>query len=113
MALFSYRCQRVDAREHHDDPDGDDGHVVVFDLTFPIGQAPNSTECPSCGSDAVRVFTPPRLSLVHRGALAALDRAERSRSEPDVVSALPAGPGRRRAAPPRASDPRLRALPRP
>lgn len=94
MATFTYRCP-----SHR------------FDATFPIGTAPPDTRCPTCGTDAVRVFTPPRLSLAPRQLMAALDRSERSRTEPDVVSAVPSAPGRaRRSAP---AHPALRRLPRP
>lgn len=94
MATFTYRCP-----SHR------------FDASFPIGTAPPDTPCPTCGTDAVRVFTAPRLSLAPGHLMAALDRSERSRSEPDVVSALPSVAGRaRRSAPP---NPALRRLPRP
>ena len=93
MATYTYRCAV-------------DGAV---DVRMPMGTAPQAVDCPSCGSTAPRQFSAPMLGLAHRGAMAAHDRAEASRSEPAVVSALPTAP-RRRA--PRL-DPRTARLPRP
>jgi hypothetical protein len=93
MATYTYRCVV-------------DGAV---DVRLPIGTAPAAIDCPSCGAAAPRRFTTPMLGLAHRGAMAALDRAEASRSEPAVVSALPSAP--RRPAP--RLDPRTARLPRP
>jgi len=93
MATYTYRC-------------ADDGAV---DVRLPIGTAPAAIDCPTCGSTAPRRFTTPMLGLAHRGAMALTDRAEASRSEPTVVSALPTAP--RRPAP--RLDPRTARLPRP
>ncbi|HEY1974589.1 MAG TPA: zinc ribbon domain-containing protein [Pseudonocardia sp.] len=94
MATYGYRC-------------GQDGPV---DVILPIGTAPTTISCPSCGGSANRVYTAPRLGLADRGRMAVIDHAEASRSAPPVVSSLPARPGGRR---PRALDPRLSTLPRP
>jgi len=95
MATFQYRCGLHD----------------VFDISRPIGTADAQTPCPTCGDDAVRVFTAPQLRLGSGSARALLDRTEKTRSEPDVVSALP---GHRSARPtPAAQNPALRRLPRP
>lgn len=93
MATYTYRCAV-------------DGPV---DVRLPIGTAPAALDCPACGAPAPRRFVAPMLGLAHRGALAALDRAEASRSAPAVVSAPPAAP--RRATP--RLDPRTARLPRP
>jgi putative FmdB family regulatory protein len=94
MALYAYRC-------------GEDGPV---DVRHPIGTAPAVVACPTCGRDAERVFTAPMLGLADRTRVAAIDRAEASRTEPTVVSAPPARAAR---APRPRLDPRTAALPRP
>jgi hypothetical protein len=97
VATFPYRCP-------------DDG---PFDVVRPIGTATATSSCPRCGADAVRIWTAPRLSLAQPAAMAALDRAERSRFEPDVVTAPPARPLGRRPAPAGTANPALQRLPRP
>ena len=87
----------------------DDG---PFEASSPIGTAAPRRSCPACSGEARRVFTAPMLSRASRPAMAAIERAERSAHEPEVVTSLPAG-GRRRptaAAPP---SPAQRRLPRP
>ncbi len=94
MPLYAYRC-------------GDDGPV---DAIWPMGAAPPAISCPTCGGEAPRMITAPRLGLVDRTRVAAIDRAEASRTDPAVVSALPPRPS---AAPRPRLDPRTAALPRP
>jgi len=101
MATFSFRCSK-DPATHP---------IAVFDRSFPVGGAPTTLECPQCGSDAVRVFSPPMISRAHRGALALLDRAERSRTEPEVVTSPPATAAARPRS--RSANPRWSRLPRP
>lgn len=106
MATYTYRCTSL-MGEAGTEASG----CGVFDVRAPIGRAASTTTCPSCGRDAVRVFSPPMISRAHPGALSAIERAERSRTDPEVVTALPGRPGRaRRTAPP---NPALRRLPRP
>ncbi|SHK69308.1 putative regulatory protein, FmdB family [Pseudonocardia thermophila] len=93
MATYSYRCAA-------------DGAV---DVRLPIGTAPSVIDCPACGAPAQRRYTSPMLGLAHKGAMALLDRAERSRTEPEVVTSLPTKA--RRPAP--KLDPRTARLPRP
>ncbi|MCW2716282.1 MAG: hypothetical protein QOG20_482 [Pseudonocardiales bacterium] len=95
MATYGYRC----------DVDG------PVDVKLPIGTAPATIACPNCGEPAARVFTAPMLGLADRRRLAAIEHGEKSRDEPDVVSA-PAGAPRRqtRMAPP---NPAFARLPRP
>jgi putative FmdB family regulatory protein len=94
MPLYTYRCD-------------DDGPV---DVMRPMTDAPSVIPCPTCGSDAPRVITAPRLALGDRTRVAAIDRAEASRTDPAVVS----GPPPRAARTPRPRlDPRTAALPRP
>ena len=94
MALYAYRC-------------AEDGPV---DAVHPLGTAPPRIACPTCGGDATRMITAPRLALADRVRVAAIDRAEASRTEPTVVSGPP-----RSSRSPRAArlDPRTASLPRP
>ena len=96
MATYQYRC----------DQDG------VVDVRQPMGSATRVRPCPVCGADAVRVFSVPMVSFASRARMAAIDRTERTRDEPDVVTAPPPRPARGRvpATPP---NPALQRLPRP
>ncbi|ALE75508.1 hypothetical protein Ae168Ps1_3478 [Pseudonocardia sp. Ae168_Ps1] len=95
MATYTYRC-------------ADDGPV---DVRRPIGTAPETVACPACGQPCPRVVTAPMLGLADRARTSVIDRAERSRTEPDVVTSLP-GRGTR-VRPSAVPDPRTRGLPRP
>jgi putative FmdB family regulatory protein len=95
VPLYTYRCV-------------DDGPT---DVMWPMGAAPPVISCPTCGGDAPRMITAPMLGLADRTRLAAIDRAEASRTEPTVVSAPP--PRTSRAPRPPRLDPRTAALPRP
>ncbi len=97
MATYTYRC-------------GADGPL---DVRRPIGTAPATVPCPTCGATASRMITAPMLGLADRGRMALIDRAEASRTEPAVVSAIPAAPRPGRAARTPRPDPRTRHLPRP
>lgn len=95
MAIYEYRCE----------------HDGLFELTLPIGTAPESVPCAACGSPARRVISMPSFRSSSRSAwTAAMDRAQQSRHEPEVVSALPPAGGRRRTV---TMTPALRNLPRP
>jgi putative FmdB family regulatory protein len=97
VAIYEYRC------DHHG----------VFDVTRPLGTAPESIMCSVCGGDATRVFSIPMIRCGSRTALvAAIERAEKSREEPDVVTSLPTT-GARRRTPVLPLTPALRRLPRP
>jgi putative FmdB family regulatory protein len=98
MAVYVYRCT-----EHG-----------MTEAARPIGTAGATMPCPTCGSAAARVYTAPRLSLGSAARRALIDRTERSRDEPDVVSAPPhrrGGPAVARH--PALRHPALRRLPRP
>lgn len=73
MATYEYDCPRCGRFETHQ----------------VIGTAPASHACPDCHRSARRVFSAPHLTSVPAPLRAALDRAERSRSEPDVVTEVP------------------------
>lgn len=100
MSTYEYRC----------DQDG------VFEVTRPLGTAPASVTCAACGSEARRVISIPTLSLSRgprpRALVAAIDHAEKSRYEPDVVTSLPST-GARRQARVLPLTPTLMRLPRP
>jgi putative FmdB family regulatory protein len=93
VAIYQYRC----------------AECGPFDVSRPIGTAGSSETCASCGSEASRVFTPPRVGRAPGSLGRALEAQEASAHEPRVVRRVPEGP-RRPAAP---ADPRHRQLPRP
>jgi putative FmdB family regulatory protein len=97
VAIYEYRCEQ-------------DG---VFEINRPIGTAPEAVSCSACGSEARRVLSAP---MVKRGArtglFAAIETAEKSRHEPEVVTSLPSA-GARRRTPVLPLTPGLRRLPRP
>lgn len=98
MATYGYRC----------DVDG------PVEVRLPIGTAPAEIACPECGGASARTYTAPLLGLADRRRLAVIDHAESTRSEPAVVSSIPAAPrAGRRPAPTRRIDPRALRLPRP
>ena len=96
MAIYEYRCH-------------DDG---AFEITRPLGTPPESIACPVCESEARRVFSKPMLSFSPPALVAAIDHAEKSRDEPEVVTSLPAT-GARKRTPVLPLTPTLRRLPRP
>jgi putative FmdB family regulatory protein len=96
VAIYEYRCEA----------DGE------FELTRRLGTQPPSAACPVCGGEARRVFSTPMLSVAPPGLVAAIDHAEKSRTEPDVVTSLPRTPARSRT-PVLPLTPALRRLPRP
>jgi len=96
MARYRYRCV-VDG---------------VFDVARPIGTAGSRAPCPVRNSEAVRVFSAPMLSLPPGAIVAAIDNPEKTRDEPEVVSALPPRRARTRG-PAGPLNPALQRLPRP
>ncbi len=96
MAIYEYRCEA-------------DG---AFDVTRPLGTQPTSLPCPVCESEARRIFSTPMLSLAPRGLVAAIDRAEKTRDEPEIVTSLPPMAAHKRT-PVLPLTPTLRRLPRP
>lgn len=95
VAIYEYRCP-VDG---------------AFEALRPLGTAPESIPCRICGQVARRVITAPRIKTAARSAWhAAIDHAQRSRHEPEVVTSLPpAGSGPRRGS----IHPAMLNLPRP
>jgi putative FmdB family regulatory protein len=94
MAVYVYRCAEHGTTEE----------------SWPIGTAAAAVPCPACGSSAARIYTAPRLSLGSSTRRALIDRTERTRDEPDVVSAPPPRRGGGAAA---GRHPALSRLPRP
>jgi putative FmdB family regulatory protein len=98
MVIYEYRCER-------------DG---LFDVPAPMGRAAPARSCPACGAPSARRYGAPMLSKAGRaprGVVTAIERAERSRERPDVVTAIPT-PGRRTPVA-TAQNPALQHLPRP
>jgi putative FmdB family regulatory protein len=97
MPTYEYRCDQHGLSE----------------ITRPLGLAPTSVICLVCGSEARRVFSVATVrSGSHSALLAAMDHAEKSRHEPDLVTSVPStGAGRRTPVLP--LTPALRRLPRP
>ena len=94
MAVYVYRCVEHGTTEE----------------SRPIGTAAAAVPCPTCGSSASRFYTAPRLSLGSSARRTLIDRTERTRDEPDVVSAPPPCSGGGAEA---RRNPALRRLPRP
>jgi putative FmdB family regulatory protein len=95
MALYEYRCPT-------DGP---------FEVLRPLGKAPDTMPCKFCGEQAPRAITAPRIRSAARSAWhTAIEHADKSRWEPEVVTSLPStGPGPRRGA----LHPAMLNLPRP
>ncbi|MEV4377290.1 zinc ribbon domain-containing protein [Streptosporangium sp. NPDC049644] len=93
MTVYAYRCP----------------HCSEIEVTFRIGTAPAAVPCPDCGAASVRAFSAPMLARTPAAVAARLQRAERSASEPEVVTSLP----RRRAGGAVAVHPATSRLPRP
>lgn len=96
MAIYEYRCDRHGA----------------FEVMRAIGTAPASSACPVCERTSRRVFSAPLLAHTPSELVAAIDHAEKTRDEPDLVSSLPPADPRRRT-PVLPLTPTLRRLPRP
>jgi putative FmdB family regulatory protein len=95
VATYRYRCS-----EHG-----------PHDAALPIGTAPATRSCPSCGAPAARVFTAPMLGRASRVALAAHDATRVTAETPAVVSSPPPRPGGTPAA--ASPNPAWRRLPKP
>lgn len=96
MAIYEYHCDQHGA----------------FEAMHAIGTAPASIACPVCKREARRVFSKPMLRSTPPELAAAIDHAEKTRDEPDLVTSLPAA-GARRRTPVLPLTPTLRRLPRP
>jgi putative FmdB family regulatory protein len=98
VTTYEYRC---------------DSDLETFDVSFPLGTAPESVACERCGDQARRVFSKPMIRLSPRRDLfAAIEHAEKTRTDPDVVTSLPPT-GARNPTPVLPLTPNLKRLPRP
>lgn len=93
MAIYEYRCRTC-------------GH---FDVARPMGAAPSTCECVHCGAASARSYSAPLVNRTPRPLAEALTSAEKSRDEPEVVTAIPPA---RRSAGSRHAHPRVRGLPK-
>jgi len=75
VTTYEYRCDR-------------DG---VFDALFPLGTAPETVTCNTCGAPARRVFSRPMVRSSRRDLVAMIEHAEKTRTDPDVEDAIRAG----------------------
>jgi putative FmdB family regulatory protein len=57
-----------------------------FELIRPMAESAEPARCPSCGTAARRVFTPPGLAVLAAPMRRALDEEDRSAHEPEVVT---------------------------
>ena len=85
----------------------------VFERMLPLDAPSSQTSCPQCGADALRQMAAPRVLRSSRSQWTqAVERAQKSRHEPEVVTSVPASGARRRIrqVP---MTPALQRLPRP
>ncbi len=94
--IYEYRC------EQHG----------TFDVDFPMGHAAERFACLVCSREVRRFYSAPMTRLAPRHLVGAIDRAEKSRDEPEVVSSLPRRHPNKRI-PTAPMNPALRKLPRP
>jgi putative FmdB family regulatory protein len=74
VAIYEYECEQHGR----------------FEVLRPMAAAAAAVCCASCGLEARRMPSAPRVvSQRHGGWTAALDHAQKSRSEPEVVRSLP------------------------
>jgi putative FmdB family regulatory protein len=96
MVIYEFRCPQHSA----------------FELLLPMGAASSQAQCPQCGAVALRQMSAPRVVRSSRSAwFGAIEHAEKSRHEPEVVSAVPSAGARRHRQV--SMTPALRRLPRP
>lgn len=93
MPLYEFRCARCG----------------VFDSQHTMAEVPRERACPQCADPARRIFSAVGLTRLGSPQAKAIDRAQKSASEPEVVS----GPASRRRATPVTANPKHQKLPRP
>lgn len=80
----------------------------IFELSLPLGAAPATVRCGSCGGPSARRYHGAALVSARTPLRQAREAASRSAGEPELTSGPPAA-----AAAPGRSDPRRARLPRP
>jgi len=94
MPTYSYRCPSCGP----------------FDVRVPMSALREQVPCRVCSAPSARVFQAPYLASGHSAVNRAIQRAEASAEDPQVVHDLPGKRADRRPSPPR--DPRHASLPR-
>lgn len=97
MPLYEFRC-----------PQG-----TVVEASYSMAAVPDTVDCPECGTPAARRITSVRLSRAGSSAYRLIESTQRSASEPEVVSALPAAGRPAREGPRYTHNPLHQKLPRP
>jgi putative FmdB family regulatory protein len=97
VTTYEYRC---------------DSDELSFEVRFRLGTAPESITCERCGGQARRVFSKPMLLSSRRDLVNMIEQAEKTRTDPDVVTSLPSA-GARKRTPVLPLTPTLKRLPRP
>lgn len=97
MPTYSYLCHSCGA----------------FDRLRPMSESAHETPCPTCATQARRVFGAPALATVHRGLHRAADAAAASAEAPTVVRSTPSAMGAGSLGSGRRGGGRYPALPRP
>lgn len=97
MPLYDYQCDEHDR----------------FEQRQPMRLSGEAVACPQCGAASRRLVSAPRIVTRGHGAwMAAIDHADKSRYEPEVVTRLPST-GLRSSRPVLPMTPQLAGLPRP
>ncbi len=95
MTLYEYTCHTHGA----------------FESMHRLGEAPPDASCPVCGGTARRVISAPVVISARRAALfSAVERSEKSRHDPELVTSIPPSGAPRRQV---SMTPELWKLPRP
>ncbi|WP_156184684.1 FmdB family zinc ribbon protein [Allosalinactinospora lopnorensis] len=58
---------------------------ALIERRYPIGSAPGTDKCPTCGKEARRVYSPPYLNRTSRPVATALEQSYKSAHDPEVV----------------------------
>lgn len=75
MVSYQYRCWQCG----------------VYEVRRPMGEAPATCRCATCGLTGRRLYSAPSLARTPKAVGEALTRAEKSRDEPEVVTQVPPG----------------------
>lgn len=95
MPLYEFKCG--------------EGHL--FEAMLPMSATTRERPCPQCNAVAKRLVSSPAFNNGNRSIVNAIESAERSAYEPEVVHSLPGANTKRPT--PVSHDPRHKALPKP